>query len=175
MNTGTGTMENFIPNCPYTFKASLTHDSDTPNMGEAMKGPYRKDFLEDMGKYIYELESHDTWNVIDRTSLPEEVNILPLTWAFNIKRYPDDRLRKFKARFCAIGEKQFEGIDYVEKYDPVFSWSTVRMMMRVALNQNWKTRQVDSTNDFIQAKIKEYVYITLPHGFVIVLTLKIKI
>ena len=54
-----------------------------------------------MGKEISELEIHDTYNIIDRDSLPEGVNILPLTWDFKIKRYPDERLRKFKARFCA--------------------------------------------------------------------------
>ena len=129
-------MENGIPNCPYTFKASLTHDSDTPNIGEAMTGPYIEEFKEAMGREINELESHDTWNIIDRKSLPEGVNILPSTWDFNIKHYLDGRLRKFKERFCARGDKQVEGIDYVYKYAPVVSCSTVRMMMRISLNQN---------------------------------------
>ena len=48
---------------------SLTHDPDTPNKGEAMTEPYREEFLEAMGKEISELESHNTWNIIDRKSL----------------------------------------------------------------------------------------------------------
>jgi hypothetical protein len=31
-------------------------------------------------------------------------NVLPSTWAFKIKRYPDGRVKKFKARFCARGD-----------------------------------------------------------------------
>lgn len=35
-------------------------------------------------KEISELESHNTWNIIDRNSLPEGENILLSTWAFKI-------------------------------------------------------------------------------------------
>eukprot|EP00956_Cyclotella_meneghiniana_P011311 scaffold15927_cov76-Cyclotella_meneghiniana.AAC.1 len=31
------------------------------------------------------------------------------TWAFKCKRYPDGRVKKFKARFCARGDRQVEG------------------------------------------------------------------
>ena len=62
----------------------LTHDPDTYNKGEAMTEPYREELLEDMGKDISELEIHNTWNIIDRKSLPEGENILPSTWAFKI-------------------------------------------------------------------------------------------
>ena len=52
LKTGTGTMENVIPNCSYIFKASLTHDIDTPNMGKDMTCTYMGELLEDMGKEI---------------------------------------------------------------------------------------------------------------------------
>ena len=39
------------------------------------------------------------------------MNILPSTWAFRCKWYPDGSVRKLKARFCARGDKQGEGID----------------------------------------------------------------
>ena len=51
------------------------------------------------------------------------------------------------------------------KYDPVVSWSTVRIIMIIALKQKWKTIQVEFANSFVQAKIKEDVYITLPPCF----------
>ena len=75
-----------------------------------------------MRKNISELEIHNTWNIMERNSLPEVSDILPSTWDFKIKRYPDGRLRKFKAQFCARGDRQVEGIYYVEKYAPVVSW-----------------------------------------------------
>ena len=165
LDTGTGIMDNVIPHCPYTYKAKSSNDPDTPNIGQALTGVYRVEFLEAMRKEITELEGYSTWTIIGRNSLPEGANVLPSTWAFKIKRYPDGRLRKFKARFCVRGDKQVEGIDYDDKYAPVVSWSTVRMMMRISLQQGWKTRQVDFANAFVQSKINEDVYITLPPGF----------
>ena len=39
------------------------------------------------------------------------MNIISSTWAFTCKRYPDDLIKKFKARFCARGDQQLKGID----------------------------------------------------------------
>jgi hypothetical protein len=40
-----------------------------------------------------------------------DMNVLPSTWVFKIKRYPDGHVKKFKARFCTQGGRQKEGID----------------------------------------------------------------
>ena len=39
-------------------------------------------------------------------------HVIPSTWAFKCKRYPDGYIKKFKERFCARGDKQLEGIDF---------------------------------------------------------------
>ncbi|KAL7523033.1 hypothetical protein ACHAWF_000335 [Thalassiosira exigua] len=65
---------------------------------------------------IATLEGMESWEVVDRT---DDMNVLPSTWAFKIKRYPDDLIKKFKARFCAQGDKQIKGVDYFETYAPV--------------------------------------------------------
>ena len=38
-------------------------------------------------------------------------NILPLTWALKRTRYPDCRIRKYKARFCVRGDKQVYSVE----------------------------------------------------------------
>jgi hypothetical protein len=62
------------------------------------------------------------WDLVER--LPE-MNVLPSTWASTIKRFPDDTVKKFKARFCARGDQQKEGIDFFETWAPVAQWSTI--------------------------------------------------
>lgn len=101
-----------------------------------------------------------------RTKLPEGDKVLPSTWAFKVKRYPDGRLRKFKARFVARGDLQTEGVDYDEKYAPVVCWSTVRLVMTMAIHMGWKTKQIDFSNAFVQSNLNEKVYLSLPPGFV---------
>ena len=52
-----------------------------------------------------------------------------------------------------------------EKWAPTVSWATVRVLLCLTLNQGWVTRQVDFSNAFVQATLKEDVYVWLPEGF----------
>lgn len=60
---------------------------------------------------------------------------------------------------------QTEGIDYFDIYAPVVQWSTIRLIMTLALKHGRSTRQVDYTNAFAQAEIQEEVCIEPPRGF----------
>ena len=63
------------------------------------------------------------------------------------------------------GDKQIAGVDYFESYAPVASWTTIRMVMNLAVQQGWATRQVDFSNAFIQAELTEEVFVELPEMF----------
>ncbi len=147
------------------WKSSKKNDPDHPKWGEAMRGPYRDEFLLAMGKEIEELEQHSTWELVKRSSLPEGAHVLASTWVFRIKRYPDGRFRKTKARFCVRGDMQEEGVDYFDRYAPVVAWSTVRLLLCLSISNDWVTKQVDFSNAFVQAELKEDVYVTLPAMF----------
>jgi hypothetical protein len=104
MDPELGVMDNMFPDaisrCPSLLKASKSKsDPDLPTMHEALSGPHRAEFLEAMRTEIQELEDHDTWTVISRNQVPEGANILPSTWAYRVKRFPDGTFRKTKARF----------------------------------------------------------------------------
>jgi hypothetical protein len=93
------------------------------------------------------------------------MHVLKGTWVFKLKRLPDGTPLKFKARFCARGDLQKEGIDYFETYAPVVQWSTIRLLLSTVLTEGWATRQVDYTNAFAQAEINEEVYLEFPRLF----------
>ena len=63
------------------------------------------------------------------------------------------------------GEIQVEGLYYFGKYDPVVSWTTVRLMLILSINQGLDTIQVDLSNYFVQANLVEYVYLAIPYYF----------
>jgi hypothetical protein len=94
--------------------------------------------------------------------MPSGSNLLLSTWALKIKRYPDGSMRKNKAWFCVRGDKQIAGVDCFESYAPVASWSTVRMVMNLAIQRGWATCQVDFSYAFVQGDLKEEVYVELP-------------
>jgi hypothetical protein len=57
---------------------------------------------------------------------------------------------------------QQEGVDYFETYAPVVQWSTIIMLLTLVLREGWSTLQVDYTNAFAQAELKEEVYVEPP-------------
>jgi hypothetical protein len=108
------------------------------------------------------------------------MNVIPGTWAFKVKRFPSGLIRKLKARFCARGDRQIEGIDFFETYAPVVSWTTIRLLMILTVQLGLATRQVDYTAAFVHADIdrppnydkmtaleksRSGVYVEMPRGF----------
>ena len=51
---------------------------------------------------IASLENKGAWVVVKRSSVKS--NVLPSTWVLKRKRYPNGRIRKFKARLCVRGD-----------------------------------------------------------------------
>jgi Reverse transcriptase (RNA-dependent DNA polymerase) len=92
----------------------------------------------------------DSWEIVERQ---DWMNVLPSTWAFCCKRFPDGSIRKIKAQFCVRGDRQHKGIDYFETYAPVVNWQTVRLMLVLSVILGLATKQVDYTAAFVHAPI----------------------
>ena len=138
---------------------------DNPSWGKAMKGEFREEFWQAAEKEIETLEKEmGAWEVVDR---PKNANVLDSTWAFKIKRYPDGLIKKFKARFCARGDQQLEGVDFFETYAPVVQWTTVRLMLTLEVLLKLKSKQGDVTAAFLHADLgpDENIYVNMPLGF----------
>ena len=144
--------------------ATKANSEDNPNWNQqAMNGPLKDGFWDAMGTEVNTLtEKKDAWDVVDREPW---MNVLPSTWAFKIKRFPDGLVKKLKARFCVLGDKQLEGIGYFETFAPVVSWTTVRLMLILSLVLGLATRQVDYTATFLRASIDEDVFVEMSRGF----------
>jgi hypothetical protein len=162
-----GTLEALPPTIneiPSLFKAAKKHDEDNPTYYQAVHGKHEPEYREAMDVEINALENGKTWTEVLKSSVPSGKKILPLTWIFKLKRFPDGSPRKFKARLCVRGDLQREGVDYFEKYAPVVAWSTVRMLLTLTAREGLKTRMVDFTNAFAQADLEEELYVQLPPG-----------
>ena len=131
----------------FSFDDILTH-SDLPQWKAAAQ------------KEIGALELKGTWIEVPLTDATSKV--LPGTWVFKYKRSPTGEIKKHKARYCVRGNLQ-EG--EFETFAPVVSWSTIRLVLIFALTQNWILICVDFSNTFVQATLKEPVWIHLPRGY----------
>ena len=143
--------------------ASSKYNKDNPSFDTATCGPFQAQFWKAMYNELTTLiQEFDCWDYVPRTP---DMNVLPSTWAFKIKLYPDGRVKKFKARFCARGDRQKEGIDYFETWAPVVQWLTVQIVMILAIKLKLISVQCDITAAFIHGRITETIYVHQPRGF----------
>ncbi len=121
----------------------------TPLFDTATRGPFQAQFWQAMRtKFNTLTKEFDCWEYVPNPGK----HVLPSTWAFKIKRYPDGHVKTFKARFCAWGDKQQEGINNFETWAPVNQWSTVQIVMTLAVKLNLISIQCNITATFIHSK-----------------------
>ena len=150
---------------PLFLKAkSEASKEDNPSWRQAMNGPFKEEYWEAACKEIETLQSMEAWEVVDKE---DGMNVIQSIWAFKLKRFPDGLIKKFKARFCARGDQQLEGIDFFETYAPVVQWTSVRMMLILEILMKLKSKQGDVTAAFLHAELgpEEKVYVEMPLGF----------
>ena len=121
-------------------------------------------FWEAMKLEYYTLETvREAWKIVKReVVLEQHKKIYGSTWAFKRKRYPDGRVKKLKARICARGDQQIDGIDVFDTFSPVTNWSTVRLLLTLSVALSMATQQVDYTAAFCQAELPSPVYMEMP-------------
>jgi hypothetical protein len=77
---------------------------------------------------------------------------------------------KWKVRLCAGGHKSIEFVNYWSTYSPVVLWSTICILIVLALINGWPMQLIDFVLAYPQAEIKTDIYMkppTVPPGFII--------
>ena len=143
------------------FCKAAASDPDTLTFDQAMDDTeYREQWKEAMKNEVEQLEQHGTW--VEVPIEDAKTKILPLTWVLRRKRTPDGEVKKLKARLCVRGDLQ-EGV--FDTFAPVVSRTSVRVFLVLSMMLKWTTCSIDFSNAFVQAKLKEPIWIHLPRGF----------
>ncbi|KAK9195847.1 hypothetical protein WN943_003975 [Citrus x changshan-huyou] len=132
---------------PKTLKSALRH----PQLVVAMKDE------------LHGLHQNNTWSLVPR---PSDANIIRSKWVYRIKYTEKGTIERFEARLVAKGFTQIPGINFEETFNPVFKHTTIQLVLSLAVNLNWTTRQLDVRNAFLHGHLKETVYMEQPPGFI---------
>ena len=147
---------------PVALAASMA-DEDTMYLHEAMKAPDKDKFLEAMKEEISAHSSRKHWEVVKRSSMPKNQQLLKAVWSMKRKRrVATGEIYKWKARLCVDGSRQVKGVNYWDTYAPVVSWESVRAILTLALTKGWVTRQIDFVLAYPQADVECDLYMEIP-------------
>ncbi|CAN1338667.1 Retrovirus-related Pol polyprotein from transposon TNT 1-94 [Linum perenne] len=140
------------------FITELDKEKIPSNVREALINPKWKMAVMDE---IKALEKNKTWKIVE---LPGGKKTVDCKWIFTIKYNSDGSIERYKARLVARGFTQSYGIDYQETFAPVAKLNTVRVLLSLAVNEDWPLFQMDVKNAFLNGDLAEEVYMTIPEG-----------
>jgi len=110
-----------------------------------------------------EIGSMITHKVFTQMVLPPGKQMIETKWVYVLK-YKNGTISKYKARLVAKGYEQVYGIDYEETYAPVAKLTSLRLVLAISALLNLDIQQMDVETAFLNAELKEEVYISIPDG-----------
>ena len=152
--------------------------SDVPHYGTDLKSRYvnpknRRDalnrsdapqWLAAEAKEFQGLEQRGVFQFVDK---PCGADVLPTTMVYTYKN-KDDGSVLCKARLCARGDRQTEGVNYnkYHTYSAVLNSRENRMLLALAAANNWSIFQSDITQGFTYGSLDDVdVYLYPPAGY----------
>ncbi|CAI7862071.1 unnamed protein product [Closterium sp. NIES-53] len=95
---------------------------------------------------------------------PSRANIVDGMWIFRVKRPPGSP-PAFKARYVARGFRQQQGVDYFQTFSPTPKMTTLRVLLNVASQRDYKLHSLDFSTAFLQGNLHEEIWLRRPPGF----------
>ena len=151
-----------VAHCLASGATVSTDDTEPNTYKQAMALPDRDKWREAIEA---ELEMIRRFNVFSPImKLPAGAKALGQRWVFKRKRDHLGNVIKHKARLTPQGCYQHFGIDYADTYAPVARMATLRYVLALATLLQLQTSSCDFTNAFLNAELKEDVYVNAPPG-----------
>ncbi len=142
---GTAQLFNTASGNPFTYK-------------EAMESDSAQDWVD---VCQYEMDTLDKLKVWCLEPLPEGRKAVKSKWVF--KKKADGH---FHVRLVAKGFTQLEGVDFDETFSPVARFESLRLLLALAMLEDWEIHQMDIKSAFLHGKLEDEIYMEQPIGFV---------
>ncbi|PLW49743.1 hypothetical protein PCASD_01561 [Puccinia coronata f. sp. avenae] len=131
------------------------------SFSKAIKSPDAESWKEAVNSESGAMDRLSVWKVVDIT-LGEE--LLNTVWIFRRKFDENGALNKYKARLCAAGNFQVEGINYSETYAPTGRPTALRTILSKGAAEGLLIHQMDVKNAFLNGNLDKTIYLRPPAG-----------
>ena len=102
------------------------------------------------------LKKNKTWTFID---LLARRKALRVKWVFKLKRGPDGKVVRYKARLVVRGFKQREGLDYNETFATIVKPISYKALFALAAAYDLEIKQIDIKTAFLYGDINKKIYV----------------
>ena len=132
---------------------------DSPTLKEALNSPDSDKWKAGIHKELDTLWSTGTWVTVPRSSIPAQSKPITAKVHLKLKQDPVRMTTQNKARFVCRGFNQIAGVDFNETYSPVANFKSIKTLLTICANRNYEIHQLDYDAAFLNADIKEEVYV----------------
>ncbi|XP_034674498.1 uncharacterized mitochondrial protein AtMg00820-like [Vitis riparia] len=105
------------------------------------------------------IEKNNTWELVDR---PLHKKPIGVKWVYRTKLNLDGSINKYKARLVVKGYEQMFGVDFFETFAPVARLDTIRMLLAIAAQKEWRIYQLDVKSAFLNGYLEEKIFVEQP-------------
>ncbi|CAM8916933.1 unnamed protein product [Rhodiola kirilowii] len=148
------------------FAFSVTADvpeNEPKTVKEALNSEHGDLWYQAMQDEINSLHKNNTWKLVKK---PHGVKVVDSKWVFRYKEgIPWVEKPRCKARLCAKGFTQREGIDFNEIYAPVVKHGSIRMVLSLVAHADMELEQLDMKTAFLYGDLDETIYLKQPELF----------
>lgn len=111
-----------------------------------------------------ELEAHQkngTWILVPRRGIKTPIDS---KYVFKILYDTTRNICRYKARLCARGFCQREGVDYSETFSPVVRYDSLRVFLTMVTQRDLEMSQFDDKTAFLHGDLDEEIFMEVPEG-----------
>jgi hypothetical protein len=129
-------------------------------MSKALSSPDAEAWGAALKYKISQLEKLGTWKIIDK---PTNKPIIPNSIVLKEKTNADGEIMTRCVRIVAGGHRQMYSVDYTETFSSAAKMLSVRVILALAAQLDWEIHQVDVKSAYLNATLKEEVYMHPPN------------
>lgn len=128
---------------------------------EAVNGPDSKNWKTAIAEELESHQTNQTWVLVKRKG---DMRPIDSKWVFKVCRDDKGKVIRHKARLCARGFHQIEGLDYTETFAPVIRYDSLRIFLALVTQRDFEMIQFDVKTAFLYGDLHEDITMEVPEG-----------
>ena len=144
------------------YEINLAQYDSPASYEEAISGEDSSRWIEAIHEELKAHEKNHTWTVVPREA---DKKTIDSKWVFKKLRDTTGQVYRYKARLCARGFLQRQGIDYNETFSPVVRYDSLRLLLALVAQEDLELGQFDVKTAFLYGNLDEEILMEIPKGF----------